>query len=365
VTEELVLELGRYRDVRALLQTELDKQETPARPQGRFALGGRLRLEDGELRVTAQLVDRSSGEQVWGDEYGTTSRPGRWSGPPDDIARVIAARVGAEEGVIVQLLAGERRKRKPAEMTPYGAVLLSYEFFLGRDPDNLPATLQALQRAVKEDPNCGVAWTRLARLQLANHTFEVTPIPTPIDQAISYAHYGVRVDPASRRARCVLASALLIKGELAAARDELDEALRLSPDSLVYLEIIGYLLAVLGDGARGTALIRAARTRNPHCLPHAAFGLWFDHFRTGQIEEAYQAALEYRDPTFFWRAVIRACCLGHLGRSEEAAAEVAELLQRKPDFKARGRTLMGYYLKLPEVMDRAVEGLARAGLKLD
>jgi hypothetical protein len=62
---------------------------------------------------------------------------------------------------------------------------------------------------------------------------------------------------------------------------------------------------------------------------------------------------------------MRACCLGQLGRSEAAAAAVAELLQRKPDFKARGRTLMGHYIKLPEVMDRAVEGLARAGLKLD
>lgn len=364
LTEELVLELGRYRDVQALLGREVDRWEPSRRERVRFTLGGRLRQEDGGLRVTARLVDHATGAQEWGDEYHTASGPGRWSGSLEDIARVIAARVGAEEGVIVQLLATERRKHKPDSITPYGAMLLAYEFFLARDPDSLSAALHALREVVKAEPDCGPAWTRLARLYLANHTFEVTAIPTPIDEAISHAHRGVRVDPTSRRARCILASALLIKGELTAARDELEEALRLSPDSLFYLEIVGFLLSLLGDGGRGPALIRAARQRNPHCMPHASFGLWFDHLRRGEIEAAYQAALEYRDPTFFWRAAMRACCLGHLARIAEAKAEVAELLLSKPDFAARGRILIGHYVKLPEVTSRIVDGLAKAGLTL-
>jgi tetratricopeptide (TPR) repeat protein len=321
-------------------------------------------MEDGGHRVTARLVDRTTGEQIWGDEYHTAPRPGRWSDSLDDIARVIAARVGAEEGVVVQLLAAERRKQNPAAITPYGAILLSYEFFLTRDPQSLSPALEALHQVVQTAPESGVAWTRLARLCIANHTFEVTSIPTPIDEAITYAQRGVRVDPASRRARCILAAALLVKGELAAARGELEEALRLSPDSLVYLEIIGYFLTLLGDGDRGPALIRSARERNPHCLPNASHGLWFDHLRRGEIEQAYQVALEHRDPTFFWRGVMRASCLGLLGRTADAEAEVADLLQRQPDFEARGRILIGHYIKFPEVMSRIVDGLAKAGLKL-
>ncbi len=364
LTEELVLELGRYRDVRTLLGREVDRWEPSRRDRVRFSLGGSLREKDGELRVTARLVDHATGEQVWGDEFHTAPGPGWWGGSLDDIARVIAARVGAEEGVLVQLLATERRKRKPDSITPYGAILLSYEFFLARDPDSVSAALRALRQVVEVEPDCGLAWTRLGRLCLANYTFEVTEIPTPVEEAITCAHRGVRVDPTSRRALCVLASALLIKGELIAARDALEEALRLSPDSLVYLEIIGYLLSLLGDAERGPALIRSARQRNPHCLPHGSFGLWFDHLRRGEIEPAYQAALEYRDPVFFWRAAMRACCLGHLGRTAEAEWEVAELLRRKPDFAARGRILIGHYIKLPDVMSRVVEGLAKAGLKL-
>ena len=41
VTEALVLELGRYHDVRAVVQREPDPREVSGRPRARFALGGR------------------------------------------------------------------------------------------------------------------------------------------------------------------------------------------------------------------------------------------------------------------------------------------------------------------------------------
>jgi adenylate cyclase len=364
LSEMLGLELGRYADVRALLQSELDLHDRSRGDQARFSLGGRVREEDGDLRVTARLIDRATGAQVWGDEYHTVARSGRWSGPLDDIARVIAARVGSEEGVIVQLFAGEHRKLRPVPITPYSAILLSYKFSLARDANSLAAAILALQRVGEEEPECGLAWTELARLFLANHAFEVTATRTPIDEAVTYAQRGVRVDPASRRARAVLAAALLVKSELTAARRELEEALRLSPDSLVYLEVVGSLLALLGEDERGAALIRSARERNPHCLPYGSLGLWVDHIRRGEVQAAYEEALEFRDAAYFWRAVMRACCLARLGRAAEAESEVAEILRGKHDFAARGRVLIGHFIKRPEVMGEVVDGLAKAGLKL-
>jgi adenylate cyclase len=362
--DELALELGRYRAVRVRRESDLDAQNPSSTGGARFALDGRLRRDGEGLRIMARLVDRTTGEQVWGDEYHTAPRPQRWSGSPVDVARVIAACVAAEEGVIVQLLAAERRRGKSAEPTPFDAILLSYEFFLARDPESFLPAVEALQRVVNAEPECGLAWTRLARLYLANYSFEATAIPTPIDEAIGFAQRGVRVDATSRIARCVLAAALLVKGELAAGRQEVELALRSSPDSLAYLEMISFLLTLFGDWERGAALSRSARERNPHSLPQVLFGVWADALRRGDVEQAYQAALEYRDPTFHWRSVMRASCLGLLGRTAEADSEVTELLSRKPDFTTRGRVLIGHYIKFPEVMDPIVEGLTRAGLKL-
>ena len=99
-------------------------------------------------------------------------------------------------------------------------------------------------------------------------------------------------------------------------------------------------------------------------MPNASQGLWLHHLRRGEVQLAYQAALEHRDGTFFWRSLMRASCLGLLGRRTEAQAEATELLRLKPDFAARGRTLIGYFVKFPDVLERVVEGLAEAGLKL-
>ena len=126
--------------------------------------------------------------------------------------------------------------------------------------------------------------------------------------------------------------------------------------------MIGYLLIMLGDWDHGREVSRAALARNPHCLPHVRFGLWVDHLRRGELELAYQTALEYRDPTFFLRAVMRATCLGLLGRTAEGRLKWPELLSAKARLRGSGDgCLLGYHIKFPEVMDRVVDGLERSG----
>jgi tetratricopeptide (TPR) repeat protein len=365
MSDELMIELGRYGVVRVLRQRGESEPDAAARDRARFAFGARLDAAGDSLRVTAHLTDRWTGHEVWGDEYLASLPRGPVSGSSEDVARVIAARIGAEEGVVVQHLASERRKRRTEGATPYDALLLSYEAFFGRDPETLRLALDALRAVVKADPDCGWAWSRLARLCTANYTLEVTATPTPLEEAIACAEQGVRTDPSSRHARCVLALVLLIKGEPAAARVELERALRSSPDSLAYLEVAGFLLTMLGEWDRGREVLRSAAERNPHCLPSVQLGLWVAHLHRGELEEAHQAALEYRDPMYFLRSAMRASCLGLLGRKDEARLEVDRLLASKPDFATRGRVFVGHYVKSPEVMERIVHGLCEAGLTLD
>ena len=64
-----------------------------------------------------------------------------------------------------------------------------------------------------------------------------------------------------------MASALLVKGELGAARRELELAMRFNSDSLAYREVIGWLTALSGDWDQGVALMLSALDRNPFCQP--------------------------------------------------------------------------------------------------
>jgi adenylate cyclase len=361
--DRLAVELGRYGDVRVVVRREPLPPGKAHAGDATFALS--CRLDDGGRRLIARLVDcrDGSGSQAWADEY--ECGPATPQAFQEETARVVAATVASEQGVVAKQLWAERRARPGAALTPYGAVLDSYQFFFNRDPADLAPAIEALRHVVAVEPECALAWVQLSRLYQANHNFEITPIETPIGYALAYAQNGVRLDPSSQRARAALGAALLLTGELEACRAEAQAALDLNPESLVYLEWIGWLLTMAGEWERGPALVRRALARNPYFIPAAHHALWLAHLQRGEIEAAYSAALQYRDPTFFVRAMMRACCLGHLGRKAEAKPSVAELLAIKPDFRTRGRALIGRLVKFPELVERIVDGLRKAGLALD
>jgi adenylate cyclase len=348
--DHLSVEVDRYRDVRVVLEG------------GSFSLTGQLLEEDGHPRVGVHLLDCRTGRQVWAEEY--RGNPGQSGDFHRETAKVVAARIASEQGIVAQTLCGPPLPPE-AEGTTYGALLRSYRFFLTREPADLVPTLGALRRAVAADPECALAWVQLSRLHVANHAFEVVPADTSIEQGLAFAQNAVRLDASSQRGRAALAFALLVKGETAAGLAETETALALNPETFVYLEMIGWLLALLGEWDRGTALARTAIARNPHHMPNAHFTLWADYLRRGEVEEAHQEALRYRDTGFFWRSLMQACCLGHLGRLDEARGEIAEILRTTPDFAGRGRTLIGRLIKLPELQARIVDGLAKAGLALE
>ena len=360
--ERLAFEIGRYADVRVVLQSELDKIDGSRPPAGRFALSGHLAGDAAHGRVVARLVDNRNAGQVWAEEFCGDAAATESN---DEAARLIAARVASEHGIVARTLRAERKGRPSSEPTSYDAVLRSYQFLATRDPGDLAAALDALQRAVAVEPECGLAWVQLARLCVENYAYEVTPSETPIELAVTAAHNAAHLDTFVQRARGVLAHALFVKGELAAAQVEARRALDLDPRSFATLDIIGWLLTLGGDGERGPALIREAMERNPNCSPIVFHALWANHLRRGEIEESRRAAQQFRDRSSFWPGLTRACSLGHLGRLTEAKLETAELLARKPDFVSRGRALIGRVIRLPELFECVLQGLGKAGLVLD
>jgi adenylate cyclase len=359
--EELTAELGRYGIVHVVRPGDASGGQA-ASATARFELHGIAREAACGSVFAARLVDRSSGQQIWADELHTVNRPEHWSGSAADIGRVMAARIGAEHGVVSRLLAGEHSARGFVSSDSFGVIARCQHFMFSRQAGALAPAIEALQEQTRRAPEVELAWTSLARLYLLNHSYELSNMFTPVEMAIGCANQSVLLEPASARTRCLMASALLVKGELGSARRELELALRHNSESLAYREVIGWLMALAGDWDQGVALMRDAMERNPYCQPCVSHGLWADALRRGDFESAYAAALEYREPSFFWRELMITSCLGHLRRLEDASACAIELLRCKPQFAYRGRRLIAHYIKSDELRDTIVDGLRKAGV---
>jgi TolB-like protein len=364
LVDELTAELCRYGLVHVLRPADNSTGSQSLLDAARFELHGVVRDASGEPLFSARLIDKSTGQQVWADEFHTQERPERWFGSAGEIGRVIAARVGAEHGVIARLLAGAHAARGFQPGESFSAIARCQHFLFSRQIGALLPAIEALQQFTSRAPEIELAWTSLARLYLMNHTFELSGMFTPVEMAIGCANQSVLLEPASARTRCLMATALLVKGELGAAHRELELALRFNNDSFANREVIGWLLSLSGDWDAGVALMRSALERNPYCHPCVSHGLWADAMRRGDFDAAYASALEYRDPNFFWRELMLTSSLGHLGRAEDAQASAAELLRVKASFPYRGRHLIAHYIRADELRAIILDGLRKAGLQI-
>ena len=91
---------------------------------------------------------------------------------------------------------------------------------------------------------------------------------------------------------------------------------------------------------------------------------YFYFYQQSRYTEGLQEAQQFQMPQFFWDPLLRAAALGQLGRNQEAAQALTQLLAVKPDFPSQARFLIGCYAKSPYLVEGLLEGLRLAGLKI-
>ena len=320
----------------------------------------------GGLKVIVSLIDGVTGLYIWGDSYRAKLNPEALISFEERIANKVVSMLSSESGVIAKTLAPEAKRIPPAELTTHQAMMRFYQFLGNMASDVFVSTFQALQQACANEPECGLAWSMLARLYSLNYSLELFDMETPIEKAATFAERGIRFNPADQRVRMIMAFILLFKNQLSDGLVEVDRALKLNPNALIVLENLGYLMTLLGDWQRGPALINHAIERNPYYNIVVHYALWVDWVRQNKYEEAYKETLHFNRPRLFWDPLLKAAAsLGLLGRIEEGRAAANDLLECKPDFPERGRTLIRHYIKFDEIMARVIQGLNEVGVDVD
>ena len=148
--------------------------------------------------------------------------------------------------------------------------------------------------AALEEAECSQVWTFLGLLYCENYTMEPIERQTPIEEVIQFAEKGVRLNPSNQRARVVLAMARLLNNQLTEGLVEARNALALNPNSLIFMDVIGHVLALLGYWDLGTGLIKKAIKLNPYHKPYVYHVLCADWLRKKEYERAYLETLNFR-----------------------------------------------------------------------
>jgi TolB-like protein/tRNA A-37 threonylcarbamoyl transferase component Bud32 len=367
--EDIVMGLMRFSHLRVVSRSSarrfsgeaVDIRTVGRELSARYVMEGSLRQAGSTLRVAVQLVDATTGAHLWAETYDRPFRPEGIFALQDDLVPRIVSTVADWYGVLPHSMSEAVRLKPLDQLTPYEALLRSFGYYERVVPAEHAAARSALERAAQQAPGNAEIWAMLSMLYGEEHRFGFNAAPDPLGRALQAARQAVAAAPSSHHAQLAMAQALFFRKEFDAFRNAAERAVALNPMDGSSLEYLGHLLAFAGDWKRGCELAEKARDLNPH-HPAWYWALPFlDAYRQADYVTARTFIAKADMPGQFFSQALFAAVYGQLGEPAAAETSVREVLALKPDFPQIAREEFAKWYP-PELVDRLIEGLRKAGL---
>ncbi|HSV24652.1 MAG TPA: adenylate/guanylate cyclase domain-containing protein [Xanthobacteraceae bacterium] len=324
-------------------------------------LEGSIRRSGNRVRITAQLIDATSGGHLWGDRYDRDLTD--IFEVQDDVTRRI---VDALKVTLSPAETERLAKAKTSNLAAYDYLLRGRELMLGKEKNRqtFEQSIACFKKALEHDPDYSQAYACLGFAHIFDYQNRWTDDPdSSLLLVKQYARQAIEKDPNEPLARCVSAMAASFEKDLDRARSEIDVALSLNPNF------------ALAHNLRGSNRIYSGKPLE--AIPEIEHGMRLDPALSSQflhfLGMAYLLARKYEiaaavlkqrivlvPRTDFSRALL-ASALGHLGELEEACRVWGELKEINPNY-----AFADHVGRLPfrrkEDVERIADGLRKAGL---
>lgn len=373
--EDITTELSRFRDLfvvarnSAFVYRDMPRDiRMIARELGvRYVVEGSVRATPDHVRVTAQLIDATTGGHVWAENFDRDL-----AGHFETQARVARAIVTCLAPQIDRAEAARIKSDPPDDLTAHGmalrgwSLISSREMSYDRGPRDVAADLA--RQALMRDPGSGLAWRVLAWVSWW-HAYHATTesVPGTLAEGIDAATRAIAADPTDHHARRLRALLHFMNQNADAGLPELRQAHEMNPNCAVTLAWLGLYEGFHGDAERGVPLAEAALRRSPRDPARgsllAALGFALFAMRNyAAAAEAAEAALAEASggATPLILAAIAWVGAGQIDRATAAFKTVEQLAPTLVKARLSGRWLSSNpdYLARADMFFRIAAGLA-------
>jgi adenylate cyclase len=324
-------------------------------------LEGSIRRAGNRVRITAQLIDATSGGHLWADRYDRDLTD--IFEVQDDVTRRIV------DALKVTLSAGEKERladTKTSNLAAYDCLLHGREFMLGKEKnrETFERAIVCFKRALEYDPNYSQAYACLGFAHIFDYQNRWTDDPdSSLPLAKQYARQALEKDPNEPLARCVSAMVASFEKDLDRAKSEIDLALSLNPSLALAHNLRGSNRTYSGQPLEAIPEIEQAMRLDPASSPHFLHFLGMAYLLAGKYETAatlLRQRIVLVPRTDFSRALL-ASALGHLGEFEEARRVWEELKEINPNY-AFAEHVGRQPFRREEDVERIADGLRKARL---
>lgn len=329
VVQDLITILSRFHWFRVIARTStfaverkgLTVTQLGSKLDASYLLQGSVRRAGERIRVTAELIDASTGTQLWADRI--DARMDDLFELQDGIVQRIVGTVVPEFVAAVGSGFGSEHRTSPSswDLAMRGWNLV---WRLDGSEASILEARSYFARAIEADRENAVAHSGLAFSY--GNPFYLAGLERDVPRALEEAHRAAEIDPRNAFAWCLVGAAHMWEGDLDEAERQVKRAISVNP-SLALAHI--YLAAICcwrGDVDGADAWTASAEELSPAdpMLPFAHFSRAMARFASadyvGAVEITDQVIVAFPDLPSLWR--IRAACLELLGDHTGARAAI-------------------------------------------
>jgi adenylate cyclase len=323
-----------------------------------FVVEGSVRKAGERIRITAQLIDASTGSHLWAERYDRNL---------DDIFEVqdeVASQIVTMVPGHVEIAGRVQAERKPTQdMNAYDLMLRAMSKMYRHVPS--VEVEQLLKQALEIDPEYAFVHGQLA-VVYANRVFEYGILSDENSTlAVRHIEEALKLDSSNSTVQAFAAETYLYSGKHDLAEYHMDKAIVLNPNDFIVMADAGMVKAYQGDYDGAVIWINKATQNDPYSADAYREAYFEAHFLGGQYERALEQLVGWRSPPV-GNYLDKAAALALLGRTEEAHEAVRQFELVRPE----GWDMVDYVRAVtrmcarPEDAERWLEGYRKAGLEV-
>jgi len=320
-------------------------------------LGGSLRKEQDDIRVSAQLINVEDSFLLWSDVY--ERKFDRVFEIQSDIAEKIAKALKAE----LSLEEKEGIKKKSTEsLEAYDLYLRGRYFWNKRTTEGLQKSLEYFQRAIEKDQSFALAYTGIADYFTILGFYDYLPSREAFPKAKAAAEKALEIDETLAEAHVSLAYVRThYEWDWKAAELEYKWAIELNPSYATAHFWYGGYLAAMGRFEESIAEYRKALELDPlSIIINVYFGtVFYSMHRDDLAIEQLQKSLEL-DPSLYIPHFLLSYAYVEKGMYEEAIAEAQKAIDLSEGRDPVVITTRGYVYAAAGNQEEAKKALSEA-----
>jgi len=365
ITDDLITALSRLLDLLVIARTstftykgKAAKVQDIGRELGvAYVLEGSVRKAGDNVRITAQLVDATTGGHLWAEHY---DRPLKdIFSLQDEIVRRIVTTLKLQLPLDMQFryVVGQHTDNPEA----YDDYLRGEKYVLTLSAEGISKSKEMFEKAIELDPTYTDAYASLGYTYFQSWETQYSgDDPEVLDRAIGLEQKAIALDDTHAYAHAFLCRFYTFKRHYEQAVTECQRAIELAPSYPYSYFAIAEASVESGKPQEAIGFFEKAERVDPRDRVLWEGGKAEAYIVMGRYAEAIPIFKAYivRRPHQSWPRVWLTVAYSELGREQEARAEAVEILRISPQFSLKAEK------ERYEVLEqRYLNDLRKAGLK--